>query len=159
MVEIYCAAADEAHERLKRLLSGHIPAPIEILRTENGKPYIKDNPVFFSLSHSGDKAVIAVSSSPVGIDLELFKGKTHLLVMSRFSGRENAEICGEKDFLKHWTAREAFVKYSGGSLAEMWKRVEFFGGNILLDGEKQNVKLRFYEFYYGIAALCAENNS
>ena len=157
MIEIYCASAESVYQRLNERLSRHIAAPIEILRTENGKPYVKGDPLYFSLSHSGEKAIIALSSSPVGVDLEIFKGKPRLLVTSRFSERERAEICGETDFLKHWTAREAFIKFWGGTLAEMWKRVEFYGGNIVLDGEIQSVKLRFYEFYYGVAALCAKS--
>lgn len=156
MIEIYCVSAAQAYERLYDLLSRHIPAPFEILRSPNGKPYVKGNPVHFSLSHSGDRGIIALSSSPVGIDLEIFKHKSRQSVYSRFTERERGEISGEKDFLRHWTAREAYIKFLGLTVAEMWKRIEFFGGNILLDGEIQKIKLRFYDFYYGVAAVCVQ---
>ena len=36
-----------------------------LARTENGKPYIDGNPLYFSLSHSGKHGVIAVCDKPV----------------------------------------------------------------------------------------------
>lgn len=156
MIEIFCVPKEDAERRLNALLSRHIPAPFEILRTENGKPYVEGNPVYFSVSHSGDRAVIAISRSGVGIDLENFTKKIRQSVLSRFPARERAEIFDEKDFLQHWTAREAYIKFLGLTLAKMWKHVEFYGGKIFVDGEMQEVKIRFYEFYYGIAALCSE---
>ena len=50
--------------------------PIEevvILREEKGKPYIEGNPLYISISHSGDFAAIAIESKPVGIDVEVIK--------------------------------------------------------------------------------------
>lgn len=156
MIEIYQTSETSAHEKLLSVLSRHIPAPFEISVTENGKPYIAGDPVYFSLSHSDGRAVIAVSSLPAGIDLEVFKGRVHTKVFSRFPEAEQAEIADESDFLMHWTAREAFVKLRGGQLATMWKHIEFSGGKLRFCGETQRVKLRFYKFYYGIAALCTE---
>ncbi len=37
---------------------------------EKGKPYVEGNMFYFSLSHSGDYAVCAISDSPIGIDIE-----------------------------------------------------------------------------------------
>lgn len=125
----------------------------KILRTKNGKPYI-NAPLFFSLAHSGRRAVIAVCDKPVGVDLELYKKKSRYAVSSRFSLRERGEIKSERDFLKHWTVREAFVKAIGGTLFSYLKGLEFFGGDLYLDGRKQDVKIRFYYFSFGVAALC-----
>lgn len=156
MIEIYCSSAGEVRDRLNDILSRHIPTPFEILHTENGKPYIKGNPVYFSVSHSKDKAVIAISRSPVGADLETYTKRERKSVVSRWSLREQAEILSEKDFLKHWTAREAYVKLYGFTIAENWKRIEYFGGKIILDGQTEKVKLRFYDFHFGVAAVCSE---
>ena len=46
---------------------------LEILTDKNGKPFVKENPFYFSISHSGKYAVCALSDSPVGIDIELKK--------------------------------------------------------------------------------------
>lgn len=46
---------------------------LEILTDNNGKPYVKNNPFYFSLAHSGKYAVCALSDTQVGIDIELEK--------------------------------------------------------------------------------------
>ena len=43
--------------------------------SKNEKPYFPDNEVFFSLAHCGDYAVCAVSDVPVGVDIELPRGR------------------------------------------------------------------------------------
>lgn len=114
-------------------------------------------PYHFNLSHSGNKAVIALSESSVGVDLELFTGKSRKSVLSRFSDREQREIINETDFLKHWTAREAFIKLNGKTLAEYFKRLEFFNGKIFFDGTEQSCNLYFYQTQYGIVAACGRD--
>ena len=156
MIEIYSTFTDSCNDRLKKVLSRHIAAPFEILCTKNGKPYISGNPVYFSLSHSGQKAVFAVCDKPVGIDIEIYKARDRKSVISRFTEREQTEITNERDFLKHWTAREAYIKLYGLTLAETLKRIEFFGGILHVDGQPQSVKIRHYDFGYGIAAICTE---
>lgn len=156
MIKIFATFVEDCDRMLESVLLRHIPAQIEILRTENGKPYIDGNPVFFSISDSGERAVIALSDRPVGIDLEVFKNKERLSVVSRFTEREQAEICCERDFLIHWTAREAYIKLYGLTLAKMLKRIEFCDGILSIDGRPQNVKFSFYNFGYGIAAICTE---
>ena len=157
MIKLYCTYADSLEERLKNVLKAYIPADFTILRTPLGKPYIEGNPVYFSLTHSGNRALIALSDKPVGVDLEIYRGRDRGSVVSRWSESEKAEISGEKDFLKHWTAREAYIKLYGYSLAKMLKRVEFCGGKLLYDGKPQELFLRHYDLGYGMAAVCTEN--
>ena len=42
----------------------------DIVTAENGKPYIKGNPVYFSISHCDGLAVSVLSTAPVGVDCE-----------------------------------------------------------------------------------------
>ena len=155
MRELYICA-DNVHERLNEILNNKLALPFEILKTDNGKPYIEGNPLHFSISHSGDRGLIAISDKPIGVDIEIFKDKLRKSVIERFSAREQAEIADERDFLIHWTAREAYIKLYGLTIAKMWKRVEFFGGNIYVDGQLSSVKIRHYYFTFGIAAICTE---
>ena len=155
MIELYLCK-DDVHERLNGILNKKLAQPFEILKTENGKPYIEGNPLYFSLSHSCDRGLVAISDKPVGVDIEIFKDKLRKSVIERFSAREQAEIENERDFLIHWTAREAYVKLYGLTIAKMWKRVEFFGGNIYIDGQIKQVKLRHCYFTFGVAATCTE---
>ena len=79
----------------------------------------------FSLSRSASLALIAVSRSPVGADLELLSARTGLadLVSGRFAPAEAACIasgCGGsplRGFYRHWTAKEAYLKATGAGLA------------------------------------------
>ena len=48
--------------------SGKAPCEIIICREENGKPYAAEG--YFSISHSGERVVCAVSENPVGVDVE-----------------------------------------------------------------------------------------
>lgn len=155
MIGVYLCR-DNVHERLNGILGDKLSQPFEILKTENGKPYVEGNPLHFSLSHSGGRGIIALSDTPIGVDFEIFKDKPRTSVINRFSAREQAEIANERDFLKHWTAREAYVKLYGLKIAETWKRIEFFSGKLYLDGQLESVKLRYYCFAFGIAAVCCE---
>lgn len=156
MIEIYTASAADMHRRLNGVLAQKLNKPFEILHTPAGKPYIKGNPLYFSLSNSGDRGMIVVSKKPVGADVEIFKGRERNSVLSRWSPRERQEITCEADFLEHWTAREAFVKLHGLTLAQTLRRLEFFGGKLYLDGKAQKTAFIFYKFYYGVGAVCTE---
>ena len=125
MTEIFLCR-DNVHDSLNKLLKAKLTEPFEILKTENGKPYIEGNPVHFSISHSGNMGIIAISDKPVGIDIEVYSDCMRYSVLERFSEREQAEIADGCDFLRHWTVREAFVKLYGLTIAKMWKRIEFF---------------------------------
>ncbi len=87
-----------------------------------GKPFVKDYPeIEFSLSHSGDMVILAVSSSPVGADVE----KICDIGISEFDSflneREKRIIAEAGDpltaFYRIWTARESFAKMTGRGLA------------------------------------------
>lgn len=156
MTDVYLSYADCVHALLEAKLKERAPYPFEIRTTPNGKPYIEGDPVFFSLSHSGDRAICVICDRKCGIDLEVYKKQQHISVINRFSAREQAEIACERDFLKHWTAREAYVKLYGLQLAKMWRRVEFFGDILYDEGKPADVDFKFYYFYFGVAALCTE---
>lgn len=156
MIEIFLCR-DDVHERLNDLLEERLSAPFEILKTENGKPYIGGNPLYFSLSHSGTRGIIAISDKPIGVDLEVYSESMRLSVFERFSECEQAEIADGRDFLKHWTAREAYVKTYGLTIAETWKRIEFLDGKLYFDGIRQNVIIRTYDFGFGVGAVCFED--
>lgn len=94
----------------------------KILKTAKGKPYIDNNGVYFSISHTYGLVACAVSDSPVGIDCEKITTKYDKKVES-FANRyfleneinllkneEFSSLC----FYKIWTAKEAIYKMQGG---------------------------------------------
>lgn len=157
MIRLYLTEKNgELYKKVADILKALGCKKIEFDFSES-KPKISEKtpcPFFFNLSHSKDKAVIAISEHEVGVDLEVFSGKVRKAVLSRFSEREQSEIKTEADFLMHWTAREAFIKLKGKTLAEYFSRMEFYGGYIYISGKKQNHKPVFYQLDGGIIAVC-----
>ena len=73
---------------------------------------------FFNLSHSGDFVMLAISDTPVGCDIE----RLHKAILSHhvFHPQELARLLAlpegdarDHEFLRLWTAKEAFLKAIG----------------------------------------------
>ena len=121
--------------------------------TPAGKPVIPDGP-FFSLAHSGEYAVAAVSTSaPVGIDIENTENTRRdfdLLAGRAFFPDELARYHAAKTpacFYEIWTQKEAAFKMTGSALTAY---------NTLDREESGPVFSRvFYERVPYVIALCA----
>jgi 4'-phosphopantetheinyl transferase len=115
-----------AHTAMRHVLAkelGIAPAAVPIQRRRDGKPIISS--VKFSLAHSGDLALVAVTrDGEVGVDIELLahahRAKTlngaHLTpdesrVLEAFPERARAVTA-----LAHWTRKEAYLKGTGTGL-------------------------------------------
>ncbi|MFF2078112.1 4'-phosphopantetheinyl transferase family protein [Kitasatospora sp. NPDC058162] len=115
-----------AHAATRILLGERLGRPPERLRFTRGrwgKPAVADAPgLHFSLSHSGELALLAVAPRPVGVDLELLGSGRDVERLSRrfFPGRERELVArgGRPAFARLWTRKEACVKASGGRLTE-----------------------------------------
>ena len=91
--------------------------PLDLDRLERLKS------LHFNMSHSGDYAVLVVSDSPIGIDIE-HKSRNYMSLAKRcFCPEEYAEIEAVMDeeerrkrFLEYWTMKEAYIKYVGEGL-------------------------------------------
>ena len=116
--------------RLRSLLGEHLgldPATLVFVQNAFGKPRLADHPsVHFSLSHSGDQAVLAVSEQrEIGIDIERVRPLDHLDLARRyFHPNEVATIEGARPpddqllaFFRIWTLKEAVVKAIGRGLS------------------------------------------
>ena len=90
----------------------------EILRDEMGKPYFKELPLYFNVSHSGVYLAIAVSERPVGIDIQEPKNIKNGMFKKVVQSEEQKLIGSDKqrDFLRLWTLKESFVKAEGKGL-------------------------------------------
>lgn len=92
----------------------------------NGKPYLKDYPdVHFSLSHSGNVAVLAVSDDEVGIDVQEFRGFYEKIAKRFYHENENKMLEAVSDpvkreilFYKIWTCKEGYIKYTGKGMGQ-----------------------------------------
>lgn len=117
-----------AHAGLRRVLAQHVgadPGALVFETNAHGKPRLAgQGPVHFSLSHSGDRAVLAVSDAEVGADVERLRCFDHLALARRyFHPTEVAALLdleGEAQrwaFFLTWTLKESVVKALGLGLS------------------------------------------
>jgi 4'-phosphopantetheinyl transferase len=104
-----------------------------IERSEFGKPFLRDFQEWhFNVSHSGEKLLIAISNTPVGIDVEQIKPRKSLASLVKkcfapseqnywFDLPENEKLAVFYDF---WTRKEAVVKGIGRGIALGLNRCE-----------------------------------
>jgi len=110
------------HQLLQKITD---PIPLELTYGSSGKPYFKEYPIYFNLSHSGEYVVCAVSDREIGVDIQEHKGgDTERIAKRYFSGGEirALDTCEEgqrtKLFFDLWAAKEAYGKYTGGGITE-----------------------------------------
>jgi phosphopantetheinyl transferase len=86
---------------------------VEIIKdsTKNNKPYLLNNPNFFSISHCNNHTVVVVSDHEVGVDMELIRPYDIKLLKYL-----NLPKLSDDDFFKEWTKRESFIKLNGLAL-------------------------------------------
>ena len=97
---------------IRKLLKSHNIQPLTHKYDKNGAPYLTDGR-HLSISHSKDLAVIAISSKPVGIDLEYFHEKIVRIAPRFLHLKESSDLKKNKDihYLSQiWTAKEALYK-------------------------------------------------
>ena len=99
--------------------NGIDPLGVSICEMEDGKPYLDGVRDFhFNLSHSGNLAICAVSSLPVGCDVQEITD-VKLDIARRFTPEEYGKITALKgdmarDLLfRFWTAKESYIKAIG----------------------------------------------
>ncbi len=113
---------------LAEIVRAHIPQavfPIVRKADVNGKPYLAGFPDFhFSLSHSADTVVCAVSTVPVGVDLELPRPVRSGIAARWFSVEEQRFLTENPSaFFDLWMAKEAVLKEIGCGLCGGLKQV------------------------------------
>ncbi len=132
---------------LRRIYSERfsLPAP-EILRADNGKPYFEGLPCHFSISHSGNMALIGISDSEIGVDIQLHSGsKPHPRLFSE-------QMLAEFGYHDGWVLRESVFKLCGkGRLRDM----EFSRANGRIMPPFDNVACRLYHIRDGVSIAAA----
>ena len=108
----------------RQMISKHLNLPEEDIlfaQTKGGKPYAQGLPVCFSISHSSDKVVCAVSDKSIGVDIEKLRPLKPGMVSRVCSEKEREYVlCITEEeerairFLKLWTLKEAYFKCFGG---------------------------------------------
>jgi 4'-phosphopantetheinyl transferase len=120
---------------LRQILSQYLdlsPAEIAFSYGQQGKPTVEGNDLQFNLSHSGDRAVYAISAKyPVGIDLELIHPLPATDLVDRFFSVNEQAIfhslpveIQQAAFFHAWTQKEAYLKACGTGLSTPLDQIE-----------------------------------
>lgn len=144
---------------LKRLFPAFIP-PAEFDTGEHGKPFLKPGQkglalpngclIQYNLSHSGDFVACAVSSRPVGVDIEKEKDRIHHGVSRFFSEQEQKTLEESKNpasrFFDYWVLKESYIKAVGTGFAKSPRSF-----SVYMENETYRVldrgRLKNYDFY------------
>jgi len=117
MLKIYCKrnSCNNGSPAVRALLeeayfsmyAGVLPL---IEKTPNGKPFFPEKPdVHFSLSHSRLHVMCAISSSPIGVDIESIRPVSERAIRFFCSPDEIASF----DPLDLWVLKESYIKMFG----------------------------------------------
>ncbi len=130
------------------------PDEIEFGTTEKGKPYAKGLGVHFSISHSGDMAVCAVSDKEIGIDIEKIR-EINPRTAEKFACETEKEYINshKNGFFEIWTLKEAFFKCIGTGLGADIKNVYFEIDNKKIICSEKGFDCHFHDIAEGY--ICA----
>jgi 4'-phosphopantetheinyl transferase len=110
------------------------PQDIIYIEDINGKPGIKDNPIFFNISHTRDSFAIVISEQfNIGVDLEKVNRVMDIeaVIKRVFSREENEYILrsggkAKNRFFLLWTRKEALLKAIGTGIISQLSHIEVF---------------------------------
>lgn len=146
-----------SHGLLRLVLSRYLhigPGEIRFIAGSHGKPALLGPPdalggIRFSLSHSGDYAMMAVARGrEIGVDVEVRKPDLDCLKLAeRFFAPAESQaiatlqgIAQQRRFYDFWTAKEAYLKGRGVGLSLGLDRFE-----ILFDARSSGARVRLTE--------------
>ena len=96
---------------------------IEMLKRGEGKPYIKDCPIHFNISHAGDFVVCAFSEQEVGVDIEQIRDFDLSVAKRYFCPCECEDLFAQNEegqldyFFSLWTLKESYMKWLGKGMS------------------------------------------
>jgi len=126
---------------------------IEIIKNSKGKPFIKDKNIYFSISHTDNFVVCALSNKEIGIDVEKIK-EVNLKTIKLFaSERERNYIIYNKNklwehYFRIYTLKEAYVKMLAKDLTNIKENeLGFINNNICSNDKNVFIKSIKYKNY------------
>ncbi len=83
-----------------------------------GKPYFANaEDLHFSISHSGEYAMVVLSDKEIGCDIQQIKNINLSIADRFFTAEEKKYVKCTEDFFRIWTLKESFIKAIGKGLA------------------------------------------
>lgn len=88
--------------------------PLNINVRKGGKPYAKN--LNFSISHSGDKVLLALSDTEIGADIQKINYSQNLAVAKKILIPAETEGVDTYTFFRYFTMKESYFKMTGEGL-------------------------------------------
>lgn len=153
-------AADRLARKAISAFCGISADEIVFSKTKSGKPYTVNTDVKFSISHSGDTVICAVSDNEIGADIEKIR-PVHPRSAERFATESELEYINENNinFFNIWTLKEAYFKCIGTGLGADIKSVSFSVDGEEIACSESGYNLRFHDVAPGyVCAVCEKTN-
>ena len=101
------------------------PLDLKFSYSRKGKPYLRDYPFYFNLSHSGEYVFCAISDREVGVDIQKHGPVDEGRIAGRFFTEEERQVLADctdsmerrKLFYRMWARKEAYGKLTGEGIA------------------------------------------
>lgn len=159
---------------LQKVLALYHMQDSDVFVDEHGKPKVEG--LEFSLSHSGNLVLCAVSEEPVGCDIERLREAPKGVAERYFSDAEQAYLSRfsadeyDRKFFRIWTMKESYVKMTGEGLRVPFEAYEVAVNKcasgwyedcaqVLRNGETQGCYLSSVELNGHIISICAEESA
>jgi phosphopantetheinyl transferase len=106
------------------LLDCAVPNAPEIIFGVHGKPYFKGSDVFFNYSHCDFGAACIVANCEVGVDIQHIKKVRPSVIQKVCNDFETDLIKSNEDFIKIWTMKEAYAKFTGEGFSRGFRSID-----------------------------------
>lgn len=155
------------------LLNELLDSKTEIFYNQPGKPFLKNNPLHISISHSSDFVVLILSKQNTGIDVEQlnrnidkvanrFLSQSELMDVQSSSNPQTARII-------YWGAKESIFKcthFHGVQFntqilinAFQIEKEGFFEGKLIAENQVEFYKLWYFTIENNMVVYCVENRN
>ena len=142
MYKLYIEKNTSSKELLKKVLDEY-KIKKEIIYNSYGKPYLKNNELYFNISHSYEYTVLVISNKEVGVDIEKITMRSKVMEKV-FDEDEKKLIKSDEDFTKIWVKKESYVKYLGMGLAYGLENVHTLSLNNFIDKKIDDYYIAIY---------------
>ena len=143
-----------------------------IRKKEKGKPYLPGSGLSYNISHSHGLVCCGIASGEIGIDAELIRPPREnlarrVLSPSEYEQYSRAGEASDEVFMRFWTLKEAYGKYSGKGIAYHLDQTDFLlpGDPPFPEGCMQVIAppedLHFYQWLLSpgyIVSLCCSSS-
>ena len=149
---------------LQKVLALYHMQDSQVFVGEHGKPMIDG--LEFSLSHSGDLVLCAVSDKPVGCDVEWLRTAPKDVAVRYFTESEKSYLSDlsseeyDRAFFRLWTMKESYVKMTGEGMSLPFDSYVISGtpARVIRDGNVQKCYVCKMEIPEYVIAICAEDS-